>query len=264
MIVDDGFYVGSAIMSWTALSETKEMGIIVSNCALMARNAGKIFSTYWLMYDWEAVPEIWPLALKTQLNSGHPAYLHMNYTNVAMFVSSSPDRLNPPLRSATLTAVRLAIRNAQSSISISLGQYMPAYVYSSNKQYWTILDTELRTAAYSNNVTIRLLVGYQNSTQRPIELAFLQSLHALPSIDVRLFELPEAENATHVSHSRYMVTDQSVFIGTSDWTADYFDSRSGVGVSLLESGAAVQEMLRLFDRDWESVYAKPFPPCYVQ
>uniref|UniRef100_A0A2K5Q6R3 Phospholipase D family member 4 n=2 Tax=Cebinae TaxID=38070 RepID=A0A2K5Q6R3_CEBIM len=59
-----------------------------------------------------------------------------------------------------------------------------------------------------------------------------------------------------------MVTEKAAYIGTSNWSEDYFSSTAGVGLVVTQSpGArparpAVQEQLRLlFERDWSSRYA---------
>uniref|UniRef100_A0A8C5L7R8 Phospholipase D4 n=2 Tax=Jaculus jaculus TaxID=51337 RepID=A0A8C5L7R8_JACJA len=60
-----------------------------------------------------------------------------------------------------------------------------------------------------------------------------------------------------------MVTEKAAYIGTSNWSKDYFSSTSGVGLVVsqktpsTQSGVTpVQEQLRrLFERDWSSRYA---------
>ncbi|KAI2573074.1 PLD4 isoform 6 [Pan troglodytes] len=59
-----------------------------------------------------------------------------------------------------------------------------------------------------------------------------------------------------------MVTEKAAYIGTSNWSEDYFSSTAGVGLVVTQSpgaqpaGATVQEQLRqLFERDWSSRYA---------
>uniref|UniRef100_A0A8C0Q5H9 Phospholipase D family member 4 n=3 Tax=Canidae TaxID=9608 RepID=A0A8C0Q5H9_CANLF len=60
-----------------------------------------------------------------------------------------------------------------------------------------------------------------------------------------------------------VVTEKAAYVGTSNWSEDYFSSTSGVSlvVSQRPPGArpgvrTVQEQLRrLFERDWDSQYA---------
>lgn len=64
-----------------------------------------------------------------------------------------------------------------------------------------------------------------------------------------------------------MVTDNVAYIGTSNWSGDYFTSTAGIGISLLydsnldiQSAENVKSSLRedlvnIFNRDWKSPYA---------
>ncbi len=69
-----------------------------------------------------------------------------------------------------------------------------------------------------------------------------------------------------VNHNKYMVTDNAAYIGTSNWAGDYFIDTGGVGLivnqteSIAKSnttGTVQQQMAAIFERDWNSTYAKP-------
>lgn len=66
-----------------------------------------------------------------------------------------------------------------------------------------------------------------------------------------------------VNHNKYMVTDQVAYIGTSNWSGDYFIDTAGIGfvsqdtvhdrsdnVTTLRS-----QLASVFERDWHSKYA---------
>ena len=62
-----------------------------------------------------------------------------------------------------------------------------------------------------------------------------------------------------MNHNKYLVTDKTGFIGTSNWSADYFLSTGGIGFVWREDEGV--EGLRkgledVFTRDWESDYAQ--------
>ena len=61
-----------------------------------------------------------------------------------------------------------------------------------------------------------------------------------------------------VNHNKYMVTDRSGFIGTSNWTPDYFISTGGIGF-VFASSKSENDMRKnlesVFMRDWNSPYA---------
>lgn len=61
-----------------------------------------------------------------------------------------------------------------------------------------------------------------------------------------------------------MVTDKIAYIGTSNWSADYFTTTAGIGFILEETSAfnrnetmqsIRKDLASIFDRDWNSDYA---------
>lgn len=60
-----------------------------------------------------------------------------------------------------------------------------------------------------------------------------------------------------------MVTDKVAYIGTSNWSGDYFETTAGVGLVISQHAPhpvwkteALQSQLRaIFDRDWHSEFA---------
>ncbi|XP_009945876.1 PREDICTED: phospholipase D4-like, partial [Leptosomus discolor] len=138
--------------------------------------------------------------------------------------------------------------------------------------YWPAIDNALRRAAFNYRVQIRLLVSCWTHSD-PAMLYYLRSLRALNnpqahiSVDVKLFIVPVLNhtNIPHgrVNHNKYMVTDKVAYIGTSNWSEDYFINTAGVGLiikqnltNLQRRQQPLQEQLKnLFERDWQSKYA---------
>lgn len=60
-----------------------------------------------------------------------------------------------------------------------------------------------------------------------------------------------------------MVTDNTAYIGTSNWSGDYFTDTAGIGFILQETTTDQNETMQtirkdlasIFDRDWNSEYA---------
>lgn len=61
-----------------------------------------------------------------------------------------------------------------------------------------------------------------------------------------------------------MVTDNVAYIGTSNWSADYFTDTAGIGLVLQETSeinrnetmqSIRKDLANIFDRDWNSEYA---------
>lgn len=70
-----------------------------------------------------------------------------------------------------------------------------------------------------------------------------------------------------VNHNKYMVTDKAAYIGTSNWSADYFTDTAGIGMIFEDicsheedcedrNGTSIRAQLEaIFIRDWTSPYA---------
>lgn len=185
---------------------------------------------------------------------------------------ASPPALCPHGRTRDLDALLAVMGAAREFLYASVMEYFPTTRFRHPASYWPVLDTALRVAAFSRGVRVRLLVSCWLNTD-PRMFPFLRSLQALSnpaanvSMDVKVFIVPVGNHSnipfSRVNHSKFMVTEKAAYIGTSNWSEDYFSSTSGVGlvVSQRASGAqpgvsTVQEQLRqLFERDWSSRYA---------
>lgn len=69
-----------------------------------------------------------------------------------------------------------------------------------------------------------------------------------------------------------MVTDNTAYIGTSNWSADYFINTAGIGLILEENehfelnettSSLRKDLNDVFDRDWNSQYAVDLKPPTV-
>jgi len=66
-----------------------------------------------------------------------------------------------------------------------------------------------------------------------------------------------------VNHNKYMVTDRVAYIGTSNWSGDYFTDTAGIGLVLSETHETEStknlrsDLRNVFERDWNSKYATP-------
>ncbi|KAI1898985.1 hypothetical protein AGOR_G00078020 [Albula goreensis] len=111
---------------------------------------------------------------------------------------------------------------------------------------------------------------------------FLQSLLVLNQhplsckIQVKVFEVsstPEQLKIPYarVNHAKYMVTDRVAYIGTSNWSENYFTQTAGVGLVVNQTGVelgkgqkTVQSHLQeIFLRDWRSQHAQALSPEHV-
>ena len=72
----------------------------------------------------------------------------------------------------------------------------------------------------------------------------------VPSFDPSQSAIPFAR----VNHNKYMVTDSHGYVGTSNWSEDYFASTGGIGFVFSESPLR-SDLEGVFRRDWESEYS---------
>uniref|UniRef100_A0A8B9WPS1 spleen exonuclease n=3 Tax=Bos TaxID=9903 RepID=A0A8B9WPS1_BOSMU len=266
-------YVGSANMDWRSLTQVKELGAVIYNCSRLAQDLEKTFQTYWVLGTPRAVlPKPWPQNFSSHINRFQPLRDHFDGVPTTVYFSASPPALCPHGRTRDLDALLAVMGAAQEFLYASVMEYFPTTRFRHPASYWPVLDTALRVAAFSRGVRVRLLVSCWLNTD-PRMFPFLRSLQALSnpaanvSMDVKVFIVPVGNHSnipfSRVNHSKFMVTEKAAYIGTSNWSEDYFSSTSGVGlvVSQRASGAqlgvsTVQEQLRqLFERDWSSRYA---------
>jgi len=86
-----------------------------------------------------------------------------------------------------------------------------------------------------------------------------QKIFVVPVVTPDQGDIPFAR----VNHNKYMVTDNAAYVGTSNWSGDYFVNTGGVGLiindTITEGGKQSfrSQLKEVFDRDWNSIYATP-------
>ncbi|XP_037325069.2 5'-3' exonuclease PLD3 [Pungitius pungitius] len=266
-------YIGSANMDWRSLTQVKELGVVVYNCSCLATDLDKIFEAYWLLGHSQSVPSPWPSSFATLYNKDTPLQLSLNSTPSSVYLSSSPPSFCAAGRTADLQSILSVMEDAESFIYIAVMNYLPTMEFSSPKRYWADIDTTLRRVAYEKRVTVRLLISCWGST-KPVMFSFLKSLASVYDpksrldIQVRLFVVPTSPKQkeipfARVNHNKYMVTDKIAYIGTSNWSGDYFVSTAGSALVVNQTASqapepTLQSQLRaVFERDWDSDYSAP-------
>ncbi|XP_055547014.1 5'-3' exonuclease PLD3-like [Wyeomyia smithii] len=264
------FYVGSANMDWRSLTQVKELGVLVTNCSCLASDVAKIFDVYWDMGTANSkIPPQWPEKYSTKYNSNNSISVKANDKFIVdTYLSSSPPPMSPSGRSNDLDAIVDVIQRAEKFIHISVMDYFPLTLYTAKPHYWPIIDDALRKAAIERKVSVRLLISYWKHS-RQSEAYFLNSIQALSgciagvTIEVKRFMVPSDKDQQkipfgRVNHNKYMVTDNTAYIGTSNWSGDYFINTAGIGLvmsSFNPNGTIVGDLQAVFERDWNSKYA---------
>ncbi|XP_044060260.1 5'-3' exonuclease PLD3 isoform X2 [Siniperca chuatsi] len=276
LVVDQKhFYLGSANMDWRSLSQVKEVGLSVEDCSCLAQDAFRIFGVYWSIGGANngSLPPYWPARLSALSSSQNPLRLKFNGVPAQVYLSSAPPQISARGRSDDLSTILSVIDDAQQFIYISVMDYLPLSQFTEPLRFWPAIDSALRAAACTREVRVRLLVSCWKHSPAAM-FTFLQSLLVLNrpalecDIDVKIFTVPSTAEQlkipfARVNHAKYMVTDRVVYIGTSNWSENYFTQTAGVGLVVNQTGSEVkegQETLQsqaeeLFLRDWTSQYA---------
>nr|XP_056707216.1 5'-3' exonuclease PLD4 [Euleptes europaea] len=266
-------FLGSANMDWRAITQVKEVGIVISHCSCLANDLWKTFKTYWDLGGSRAtVPSPWPRNYSTDINRESPLEVQFNGTTTKAYFSASPFSFCPAGRTDDLHGILDVINSAEEFVYVSVMEYFPTSRFRHPPRYWPAIDNALRRVAIGRNVHIRLLVSCWMGSD-PSMFHYLESLrslndpHANITIEVKIFIVPVVNHTSipfaRLSHSKYMVTDKAAYIGTSNWSEEYFSNTAGVGLIAMQSPTdpqkkipIIQERLRsLFERDWDSRYS---------
>ncbi|XP_065069919.1 5'-3' exonuclease PLD3-like isoform X1 [Rhopilema esculentum] len=264
-------YLGSANMDWRSYTEVKELGIMTYNCPCLCSDMSKIFEAYWVLAQKDAkIPKVWPQSYNTNINKENPLVITSSNGSSAVYYASSPPQFCPSNRTVDIDAILHVIMSAKKFIKVAVMDYVTAVIYSRPERYWGVIDSALREAAYDRGVEVQLMMSSWIHTKKEM-IPMLKSLQDFGnackngSITVKLFTVPAGKidvPFTRVNHNKYMVTESGAYIGTSNWSGDYFISTAGIGyvISQLASSNAssppIQEQLRnVFQRDWNSKFA---------
>jgi len=285
-------YLGSANMDFRSLTQVKELGVVVRGCSTLAQDAGKVLAQYRYLAQ-HGLPQRWPQRYRTDINRRRPASLLLNGHAATVFLSSSPPPVSPAGRTDDVTAIVAVIDDAAVSVDVAVMDYYPRSLYSKDVSFWPVFDNALRRAAVERGVRVRVLASHWSST-RPDLVRWLRSLAAISQhaslanssladealgwgprvhVEAKMFVVPaftpEQKDIPfgRVNHNKYMVTDRVAYIGTSNWSEDYFTNTGGVGLVVNETltqasesaqGSSLRTQLQaVFDRDWNSEYALP-------
>uniref|UniRef100_A0A8C8C7D5 5'-3' exonuclease PLD3 n=1 Tax=Oncorhynchus tshawytscha TaxID=74940 RepID=A0A8C8C7D5_ONCTS len=263
-------YIGSANMDWRSLTQVKELGAVVYNCSCLAADLEKIFEAYWYLGQKDTpIPSPWPSSFNTPYNKDTPLQLPLNGTTSSVYLSSSPPSFCAAGRTRDLQSILSVMEDAREFVYIAVMNYLPTMEFSKPKRYWAEIDTQIRRVAYEKRVKVRLLISCWASTS-PVMIPFLKALDSMQEpkakldVQVKLFIVPANPKQkeipfARVNHNKYMVTDKVAYIGTSNWSGDYFVNTAGSALVVNQTAAqsvepTVQAQLQaVFERDWDSI-----------
>ncbi len=260
-------YVGSANFDYRALSHIHELGAIVTDKAI-AKQLSSIFD-----FDWELAQKEKPTLIDakklikkfkwpTKKSAPRTPTQLARYSKLPIELVASPEGFIPPGTRSGIEALTSLIDSAKKSLSIQVLYLSPIH---NKTEYWNELDTRLRAAA-SRGVQVQLLVS--DWTSENSKQIHLKSLAQIPNIQVKMVSIPQAKNEfipyARVIHSKYCIVDgQTLWIGTSNWSKDYFYFSRNIDLifrsEVQTKNEAITQLIKnsqlIYDKLWNSAFA---------
>ena len=267
---DDALYVGSQNFDWRALGEIHEMGILVRDATLAAQ-ARRIFDLDWRLAGQQAdstaaggqdapsaaVPA--PSAPAARL-ADLPAVTLTGPEgqSVRAVLAASPPAGLPEGVPWDLPLLVEMMDAARDSVHVQLLSYG---VSDRDGRQFDDLDAALRRAA-ARGAKVRIILSDWAATK--YALPCIQALSAVPGIEVRFTHIPPHPDGfiafARVEHAKYLTVDgNAMWVGTSNWSRDYFHESRNLGVFLRGDGATRQADA-FFNLSWRGPYAEKVTP----
>jgi phosphatidylserine/phosphatidylglycerophosphate/cardiolipin synthase-like enzyme len=244
-------YLGSQNLDWRSLAHIHELGVRVRD-PRAASYFGRVFAMDWAAAGAMAAGDstgaraaglaavagpgvTWPIAIAQAPGD-----------TARMWAGASPRGFIPGDRWDRDAIVALFDGARHEVILQAL-----SYSIGSGDESDTTLDDALRRAA-ARGVRVKMMISDWQADGRRIET--LQALGAVPGIEVRLSVVPEWSGGyipfARVDHCKFLVADTlRTWIGTSNWSPDYFTRSRNVGAVFEHRGIAAA-VRRTFETDW--------------
>jgi phosphatidylserine/phosphatidylglycerophosphate/cardiolipin synthase-like enzyme len=129
---------------------------------------------------------------------------------------------------------------------------------------WTDLSDAL-IAAGARGVDVDVLVA--DWCKRRSSIDAVKALQRASGVDVKFVTFPEAAEGfipfARVNHAKYLAVDgTSLWLGTSNWSRDYFFAGRNLGLLVRDEGVAA-DLLQSFRSVWTSPYAELVDPDQI-
>ncbi len=258
-VVDEKtLFVGSQNWDWRAMTQIRELGALVTHRKL-AQDLKRIFELDWALAGGQTLtPEVHPTE-RGFADLPHAQLETPDGRRVTAVLAASPPAGLPAGVSWDLPLIVELIDSAQESIHLQLLSYN---VSDREGRYFPDLDNALRRAA-ARKVQVNILLS--NWAKVHYKLHWIQSLAAVHNIEVKFSNIPEHSQGHipfgRVEHPKYLIADgQRAWVGTSNWSRDYFHSSRNISLILHGEGAALP-LERFFDQGWHSAYSEIVNPA---
>lgn len=247
-------YVGSQNFDWRSLEHNLELGLRIEEPTVVEA-CQAVFEADWA---WAAGEEPPDRTDASPWSERFPVELPFGDGTVQLSPVFSPDGWLADEGSWDLPALVDLIDSAESTVRIQLLSYKTT---DREGRYFGELEAALRRAA-ARKVQVQLMVADWSMRRWSIE--GLQSLQALPGIQVKLVTIPQHSGGyipyARVIHSKFLVVDdRAAWLGTSNWSRDYFHASRNYGV-VVDGAPFAAQLTSLFDDLWQDEYAETVDP----
>jgi phospholipase D3/4 len=227
----------------------------------------------------------------TAYNRRNPLPLELNGEQGGVFLTGCPDEVRGSGRTWDGEGIVDIIHDARKSVCVSVMDFAPVGLYTRKSAgppvgeegvvpnntpvWWPSLFDALLQAVLTRKIYVRILVSKWAHTSGLIE-PYLRALQSAADagrndsymtagqLEIKQFIVP-GWNSTNgslrkypghsrVNHTKYIVTDRRINVGTSNMTWDYFACTAGSSFNADHPGL-VRTLQSVFDRDWASSYA---------
>lgn len=261
LVDDDGLYLGSQNFDWRALGQIHELGVLVRDREL-AGQARRIFELDWALAGGTAQaqaqapggPAQAALAELPAVTLRSPAG-----DEVRAVLAASPQAGLPQGVPWDLPLLVEMMDAARDSVHLQLLSYG---VSDREGRLFDDLDRALRRAAV-RGAKVRIILADWAATKHAVP--WLKSLAAVPGLEIRLTTIPPHPDGfipyARVEHAKYLTVDgRALWVGTSNWSRDYFFESRNLGL-FLDGAGAPRDADAFFNRSWHGPYAKAVTPC---
>ena len=243
-------YYGSQNFDYRSLEHISEMGARIRTPQLV-EPLKQIYEI-----DWKLAEN--PNAPIAQAECMGPVDIDYKGEATRVELLASPQKTLPCADMWDLPKLIALIQGAKTSVSIQLLNYA---TLNYDKTTFTELDDAL-TAAAARGVHVRLLVSDWSTRSKYIK--DLKRLADIDNIETRMIEIPEHSSGfvpySRTIHSKFLlVDDDKTWLGTSNWSGDYFYGSRNVGIIAIGK-TLHDELSRSFEHYWNSEYAIPVDP----
>ncbi len=254
-------FLGSQNFDWRALRHIHELGVSIRDLRVTA-DFQRVFELDWAMgTPVGQAPDTTRVALAAQVPHARGTLpyriVQAPGDTVLLWPSWSPRRFIPDTTLWDQDMIVRTLDRARDEIVLQL----LSYSLGDRRLRDESLDLALRRAA-ARGVKVRLILSDWETGSSGLKA--LQSLTRVPGIEVRLSTVPEWSGGyipfARVEHCKYVVVDSLwTWVGTSNWSPDYFHSSRNLAVTMMNRPLA-RDARAVFETSWRAPGAVPLAP----